>query len=1025
MNVISNTFYCIAFYFPLSAMAEVIVGPDETRTTPIVQSSGDITRILDNVTVDTSGTNSHAILATNGSISLEGTNINVITSNTTNNWAYGIYALASSGASVSITSSGVSPTITTYGNTSYAVIASGRNANGLESFNFDGINLYTHGLSSAAIMLNNAVGVIKDAFIQTTASRITGTIIGAYGMNPQENSVLYASNVRIDNTGDYGTGIFTTGTLIADHLNIKTGGYSAFGSNTQTTGNTTINNSAIQTYGEVGHAIRLSGTSSEIPLFSGEDLILETHGYSASGVVTFNNSQADINNAAIKTFNNASSGLYAYQSNSIINASQVTIETQGTGSYGVIANSGGTINITDSNILTNGTNSAGLYVAGLNLDPILTTATAVNTVIETLGSESAALTIFKGGTLNIHNVRAMASGSLSPGLAIGSDSDFANIVFATNSSIISKHDAGVRITGGISQINLDSTFVQGASYWLNVGITAVPSSLILEQPGDDEGVGASLFLATETPQKEDNNPLVAPTPITTNIFASNTTLIGGAFTSEGALSNVELSNGSTWSMTASSNLTRLVNTASSIIFSAPLNNLYKTLTVNNYAGGNSFIQLNTFLQADDSPTDKLVIDGGSATGSTGLAINNHGGLGALTQGKGILLVDAINNGTTANDAFFLSHEVIAGPYEYTLHRGDTDENWYLVSMQEPEPPTPTPTPPPNPKPDYRREVSLNSAIHSMALSYSRAILGTFHQRVGAEELDRKVNNVARIVDGSWLRIVNHHNTIKNNGIFDEGPNFKNHLTALQLGVDLLQRENGAGHRDFAGLSGTAGKNKGDVEHYTGLYAGQVTFDAYGIGAYWTHLGPNDWYIDAVFQSNHYKPKSNSGRALLNSSSIKNYGGSLEGGYPFKINPRLNIEPQAQIIYQQLSGTKANDIAANIHLDRTNSLVGRLGTRFAWDWLFNNSENMQSPKLRTWLTTSVWHEGKGKSTTTFSSADGLVPFTSTLAGTWFEADLGITAQVNDRVALYGTLAHETYLNGRGKAYDAIVGVRVSL
>jgi len=40
---------------------------------------------------------------------------------------------------------------------------------------------------------------------------------------------------------------------------------------------------------------------------------------------------------------------------------------------------------------------------------------------------------------------------------------------------------------------------------------------------------------------------------------------------------------------------------------------YKTLTVMNYIGEGGAIGLNTFLGTDDSPSDRLVIDGGAAT----------------------------------------------------------------------------------------------------------------------------------------------------------------------------------------------------------------------------------------------------------------------------------------------------------------------------------------------------------------------------------------------------------------------------
>src|SRR4029077_5726552 len=52
------------------------------------------------------------------------------------------------------------------------------------------------------------------------------------------------------------------------------------------------------------------------------------------------------------------------------------------------------------------------------------------------------------------------------------------------------------------------------------------------------------------------------------------------------------------------------------------------LTTTNYVGASGTIALNTFLGTDGSPSDKLVINGGSATGSSFLRITNAGGPGA-------------------------------------------------------------------------------------------------------------------------------------------------------------------------------------------------------------------------------------------------------------------------------------------------------------------------------------------------------------------------------------------------------------
>jgi Autochaperone Domain Type 1 len=60
-----------------------------------------------------------------------------------------------------------------------------------------------------------------------------------------------------------------------------------------------------------------------------------------------------------------------------------------------------------------------------------------------------------------------------------------------------------------------------------------------------------------------------------------------------------------------------------------------TLTVGNYAGAGGNIVFNTFLSADNSPSDRLVINGGTATGTTILTIHNTTGPGEPTTANGI------------------------------------------------------------------------------------------------------------------------------------------------------------------------------------------------------------------------------------------------------------------------------------------------------------------------------------------------------------------------------------------------------
>lgn len=120
-----------------------------------------------------------------------------------------------------------------------------------------------------------------------------------------------------------------------------------------------------------------------------------------------------------------------------------------------------------------------------------------------------------------------------------------------------------------------------------------------------------------------------------------------------------------------------------------------------YIGNHGLLLIDTALGNDASPSDRLVIDGGNASGTTGVTVRNAGGTGAVTALNGILVVEAINGGTTASGAFALNHRVAVGAYEYFLFRGGTTsgtgENWYLRSTLPP-PPAPAAPPPPEPAP---------------------------------------------------------------------------------------------------------------------------------------------------------------------------------------------------------------------------------------------------------------------------------------------------------------------------------------
>ncbi|WP_421568719.1 autotransporter outer membrane beta-barrel domain-containing protein [Stenotrophomonas sp. PD6] len=187
------------------------------------------------------------------------------------------------------------------------------------------------------------------------------------------------------------------------------------------------------------------------------------------------------------------------------------------------------------------------------------------------------------------------------------------------------------------------------------------------------------------------------------------------------VTRVSVDPSSSWIIPESSTVSQLITNNGRIAFTPMTGDVYKLLYTGNYVGGSgSVLALNTYLGEDDSPTDQLLIQGGTASGQSLLEFHNTDGPGALTRGDGIRVVVALNGATTAPAAFTQSAALLAGPYNYTLHRGgnsaDTGEDWFLRSTvdctapgvpsvlcpappipPDPDPPTP-PDPPPQPEP---------------------------------------------------------------------------------------------------------------------------------------------------------------------------------------------------------------------------------------------------------------------------------------------------------------------------------------
>jgi outer membrane autotransporter protein len=486
-----------------------------------------------------------------------------------------------------------------------------------------------------------------------------------------------------------------------------------------------------------------------------------------------------------------------------------------------------------------------------------------------------------------------------------------------------------------------------------------------------------------------------------------------------------------------------------------------SLFVTNYTGTGGTIAMNTFLGGDGSPSDKLVVIL-TATGNTLLRITNAGGPGAETVADGIRVVQAVRAGTTAPGAFTLANpELRAGAFDYRLFRGGLDpasspNDWFLRSTFINEGPIP-PEPPilpsePGLSPIIGPEIATYGVVQPIARQLGMTTLGTLQERIGDTSLNA-ITGTPCPADGNtpdgifrkapvkaptdclnagwgpsvWGRVLGQQ--IDNHYQAFADPRASGQVLGFQSGIDLWHGEWIPGHRDAAGIYfGYANANvdvTGLVTNeaataYVLRHTGNLNLDAWSGGAYWTHYGPGDWYLDAVAQATHYQGAASTQFASLSTTGF-GFLSSLETGYPIHLpmfGPGFVLEPQAQVVWQHVSFDDANDGLGAVALGTTSGASGRIGLRGKWTIVGDGGQVWQ-PYVRA----NLWRDWGAQATTVFSGVD-LVPLLE--QATRLQLGGGLSVRMNANVSLYANADYQFAVGdtagGRRDGVRGAAGVR---
>jgi autotransporter family porin len=256
--------------------------------------------------------------------------------------------------------------------------------------------------------------------------------------------------------------------------------------------------------------------------------------------------------------------------------------------------------------------------------------------------------------------------------------------------------------------------------------------------------------------------------------------------------------------------------------------------------------------------------------------------------------------------------------------------------------------------------------------------------------------------------------MKWNGTAD--PGFDGNLFGFQAGQDIIGWGDVNGHQDrvglFAGYAHASGDITGQAVGWNNLDVGDLDVDATSFGAYWTHIGPNDWYVDAVLMGTWFDGNASSHGGTGIAIDGTGMTASIEGGYPIALAEDWTLEPQAQLIWQKLSLDDQTDAFSSVRFDSDDTVTGRLGLRLKGD--------LQDGAFQPYVKANLWHAFDSDQRIGF----GGDPIVTETGGTTLEIGGGVVAKLSESASLYASADYTTNLGGeRTHVIEGNIGLRI--
>ena len=342
-------------------------------------------------------------------------------------------------------------------------------------------------------------------------------------------------------------------------------------------------------------------------------------------------------------------------------------------------------------------------------------------------------------------------------------------------------------------------------------------------------------------------------------------------------------------------------------------------------------------------------------------------------------------------------EVRGGAFDYDLFRGGLDpssspNDWFLRSTFVVGPPEPSLPPippilptdpppqtlPPGLYPIIGPEIATYGVVQPIARQLGMTTLGTLHDRIGDTLLNANTGTPCPADGGTpdgifrkapvkaptdclnagwgpsvWGRVLGQQ--IDNHYRAFADPRASGQLLGFQSGIDLWRGEWIPGHRDAAGIYCRIRQCQCRRERSRHQRGGDRLCAAQDRQPQSRCLVGRG-LLDALRPGRLVPRRGGAGDALSRRASTQfaslattgfGFLSSLETGYPIRLpvfGPGFVLEPQAQIVWQQVSFDDANDGLGEVALGTTSGASGRIGLRGRWT-IVGDSGQVWQPYVR--------------------------------------------------------------------------------